>query len=349
MGGIMNTHNHRPEFTPTIIPASETAEAMRQAAVRFLETLSPEQLIRAHFAFADLERLRWHYVPREMFDRRGLCLKEMHDRQRNAALALMTSGLSQRGHWKARQIMDLETILGRLERAEGTAGLVRNPGLYYFSVYGDPTDPTPWGWRAEGHHVSLNFTVVNREWIAPNPFFFGANPAEVPAGREKGLRILAEEEDLARSLLSSLSAEQKTRALISPEAPPDILTRALPKVHLETAEGLPAESMSPEQRRLLDELIRAYIGRLPQELTRIEMSSLRRADFNAVHFAWAGGHRPGMAHYYRLHGRFFLVEYDNTQNNANHIHTVWRHLENDFGLDLLRLHHEMGHRQMPKI
>jgi hypothetical protein len=339
----MNTHIHSPEFTPKMVPASETAEAMRQAGIRFLETLSPEQMIMAHFAFEDLERLRWHYVPREMFDRRGLCLKDMENHQHKAALSLMASGLSQRGHWKARQIMDLETILGQLERAAGTAHHARDPGLYYFSVYGDPTDRTPWGWRAEGHHVSLNFTVVNGEWIAPNPFFFGANPAEVRTGREKGLRILSEEEDLARNLLSSLSADQKTRAVISPEAPADILTRALPRVHLETAEGLPADLMGPEQRRVLDELIRAYIGRLPAELNRIEMAKLRRADFNAVHFAWAGGHRPGMPHYYRLHGRFFLVEYDNTQNNANHIHTVWRHLGDDFGLDLLRLHREVGH------
>jgi Protein of unknown function (DUF3500) len=339
----MNPHIHSPEFTPMIIPASETAEAMLQAGIRFLETLNPKLRSRAQFEFEDLQRLRWHYVPREMFDRRGLCLKDMQDCQSKAALALMTSGLSQRGDWKARQIMNLETILAELERAAGTARHARDPGLYYFSVFGDPTDRTPWGWRAEGHHLSLNFTVVNGEWIAPNPFFFGANPAEVRSGPEKGLRILAEEEDLARSLLTNLTGDQRSRALISPEAPADILTCALPKVQLETAEGLPAELMSPEQRRVLDELIHAYIGRLPEELARIELTKLRQADLNAVHFAWAGGDRPGGPHYYRLHGRFFLVEFDNTQNNANHIHTVWRHLEDDFGVDLLRLHHEVGH------
>ena len=340
---MMDTHIHGPQFTPQIIPASETAEAMRQAGDRFLETLSPELRSRAHFEFENLERLRWHYVPREMVDRKGLCLKDMDARQYEAALALLTSGLSPRGDWKARQIMDLETILGELERATGTTRYCRKPRLYYFSVFGDPTDRKPWGWRAEGHHLSLNFTVVNREWIAPNPLFFGANPAEVRSGPEKGLRILAEEEDLARSLLISLTAAQRSRALISPEAPADILTRALPRVHLETPEGLPAESMTADQRRMIDELIHVYIGRLPEELTRIEVAKLRQADLNAVHFAWAGGERPGMPHYYRLHGRFFLVEYDNTQNNANHIHSVWRHLADDFGLDLLRLHREVGH------
>ncbi len=339
----MIKHIHGPKFTPKIIPASETAEAMRRAGTRFLETLSSELRSKAHFDFEDLERLRWHYVPQEMFARNGLCLGDLNDRQREAALALMASGLSRSGMGKATRIMNLETILGELERTAGAAHYVRDPALYYISVYGDPARRSSWGWRAEGHHVSLNFTIVNREWIAPNPFFFGANPAEVRSGSDQGLRILAAEEDLARSLLTSLTADQKSRALISPQAPADILTRALPQVQPEAAQGLPAESMATEQRRVLDELIHAYIGRLPEELAGVEMTRLRQADLNDVHFAWAGDDRPGMPHYYRLHGCFFLVEYDNTQNNANHIHTVWRDLEDDFGMDLLRLHHELGH------
>jgi hypothetical protein len=210
-------------------------------------------------------------------------------------------------------------------------------------VFGDPTTPDPWSWRAEGHHVSLNFTIVNRDWIAPNPFFFGANPAEVHTGPQKGLKILTKEEELARSLLKSFTSNQQRQTIISSIAPADILTRNMPKVSLGSAEGLAAESMTPEQRQILDGLIHDYIDRLPTELAKIEQIKLQNTDSNDIHFAWAGSKDRDKPHYYRLHGTFFFVEYDNTQNNANHIHTVWRDLEDDFGLDLLNLHYKQGH------
>lgn len=338
-----HTHTATPEFRSDIIPASETAEKMRNACTRFLESLTPEQRRNANFDFDSNQRQRWNYLPREMFDRQGLCLKEMTAQQREAALALLASGLSQAGYAKAKAIIHLETTLGELERLLGTAGLIRDPDLYYFSVFGDPTTPDPWSWRAEGHHVSLNFTIVNRDWLAPNPFFFGSNPAEVHRGPQKGLRILTNEEQLARSLLKSLTSHQQKQTIISSVAPADILTRAMPKVALGSAEGLAAESMTPRQRQLLDGLIDDYIDRLPAELAKIEKIKLQNTDPNGIHFAWAGSKDRGKPHYYRLQGTFFFVEYDNTQNNANHIHTVWRDLENDFGFDLLSLHYKHGH------
>jgi hypothetical protein len=338
-----HTHTSTPNFTSRIIPASETAEKMRRACNRFLESLTPEQRRKSNFDFGSPERQRWHYLPREMFDRQGLCLKQMTPNQRKTAFALLASGLSQMGYDKARAIIHLETTLGEIERLLGTARLIRDPDLYYFSVFGDPTTPDPWSWRAEGHHVSLNFTIVNREWIAPNPFFLGANPAEVHTGPQKGLRILTQEEELARSLLKSLTADQQKKTIINSVAPADILTRAMPKVEFGSADGLAAESMTPAQRQNLDCLIHEYIDRLPIELAKIEKTKLKNASLNDIHFAWAGSKDRGKPHYYRLHGTFFFVEYDNTQNNANHIHTVWSHLENDFGLDLLNLHYKQGH------
>ena len=228
---------------------------------------------------------------------------------------------------------------------EGVAQLARDPELYAFSVFGDPTNHGPWGWRAEGHHVSLHFTVVNRELITPNPFFFGANPAEVRHGPDKGLRILSAEEDLARQLLGSLNSDQKNKTVINETAPADILTRDVPKVELGAAEGLAVESMTTGQREVLVQLIDTYIDRLPEQLAKIEGQKLRDADINDIHFAWAGPANRGEPHYYRLHGPFFFVEYDNTQNDANHIHTVWRHIEDDFGIDLLRSHYQNGHHR----
>lgn len=339
----MTEHTHTTLSTPVMIPASETAERMKTACVSFLETLTPDLRRKAEFTFEDGERQRWHYIPLEMFDRKGVYLKEMNEKQRQAAFNLIACGLSQKGYLKATSIIDLESTLGELERSEGTARLVRDPDLYAFSVFGDPTNHEPWGWRAEGHHISLHFTVVNRELIAPTPFFFGSNPAEVRQGPQKGLRILSAEEDLARQLLASLNTDQKRKTVINATAPADILTRDVAKVEFGAAEGLAAESLTTGQREVLSRLIQEYIDRLPDELAKIEDQKLRDAGINDIHFVWAGAEVRDKPHYYRLHGPFFFVEYDNTQNDANHIHTVWRHLEDDFGFDLLRLHYQHGH------
>ena len=337
----INTHNRS---SPVVVPASETAARMATAASNLLEGLPSDLREKACQPFGGDERFRWHYIPIEMWERQGVSLKELNSHQQELAFALMASGLSSKGYEKARAIIDLETILGEIEKKDDEGRLERNPEYYFFTVFGDPTGNGAWGWRAEGHHVSLNFTVVNKELISPNPFFFGSNPAEVRHGEKKGLRILFAEEDLARQLLASLTPYQKTYAVINPEAPPDILTRNAPKVDFDSVEGLALETMQTYQRELLIQLIHEYIDRLPDEVAQIERRKLRESSLNDIHFAWAGGEKPSMPHYYRLHSTFFFVEYDNTQNNANHIHSVWRHIEDDFGTDLLRLHyHKTDH------
>lgn len=340
---MMTGHSHHTPNPPMIDSQSETAGSMKRACVRFLDSLTPGLLKKANFTFDSPERRSWHYVPREMFDRKGISLKEMNSRQGETAFELLAAGLSHAGYEKVTAIMELEKTLGEIERSSGASRLIRDPQLYYFSVFGDPTIDKPWAWRSEGHHISLNFTIAAGEWIAPNPLFLGANPAEVHSGHHKGLRILAEEEDLARDLLATLNGSQKRKTIISPEAPPDILTRALPKVELADAEGLAFASMTSQQREILARLIHVYIDRLPHELAAIELKKLKEAGLDAVHFSWAGRQERGTPHYYRLHGPFYLVEYDNTQNNANHIHTVWRNLKDDFGEDLLRLHYQQKH------
>lgn len=336
------SHASHASSKPLVIPASEIASRMAMACANFLEALTPDLRQKAEFAFEDNERYNWHYVPRE---RKGVCLRELNDKQRKDAFELLASGLSRRGYEKATAIIELETTLGELERAMGTIRFDRDPGLYFFSVFGDPTNGNnkPWGWRVEGHHVSLNLTVVNRELIAPTPSFFGANPAEVRHGPKKGLRILSAEEDLARKLLGSLNSDQKSKTIINTTAPADIITRAAPKVELAYAEGLAAESMTTAQRQVLVKLVEEYINRMPDALAKIEMKKLHNANINDIRFAWAGPEERGKGHYYRLHGQFFFLEYDNTQNDANHVHTVWRHLDDDFGLDLLRWHYKNGH------
>jgi hypothetical protein len=317
---------------------SETGQRMAEAATTFLASLTADQESRVLFSVESEERLNWHYIPRE---RRGLSFKEMDGSQRKLAHALLSSGLSRRGYAKALDIMSLESILGELE---GPARRhPRDPDLYHVSLFGTPSDESPWGWRVEGHHLSVNFLVVNTNRIAPTPNFFGANPARVPQGRLAGLRVLAAEEDLARRLLVSLDAAQQARTIINTEAPSDIVTRAEPRVRIDAPSGLAAADMREDQRELLMGLVVEYTSRMPDDVADTRVNQIDKDGKAHIHFAWAGSKKQGEGHYYRLHGPSFLIEYDNTQNNANHIHTVWRDLRDDWGEDLLRDHYTRSH------
>ena len=321
------------------IEHADSARLMAAAATVLLDSLDAAQQSRIRMDFADHgERTNWHYVPRP---RPGLPLKEMDEDQRARARRLVGSGLSEAASAKVETIVALETILGALEGAGGTHR--RDPELYFVSIFGD-IGGACWGWRFEGHHVSLNNTIVDNRWIATTPLFFGSNPAQVRHGQQQGLRALAAEEDLARELLFDLDGEQRRQAIISAEAPDDILTRNSPYVRGQVrAEGLAAADMNEAQRHRLRALVEVYVQRLPAPLAAAEIGNLDEAGFGTTHFAWAGGRERGQGHYYRVQGADFLAEYDNTQNDANHIHTVWRNLTNDFGEDLLKSHYRHNH------
>ena len=319
--------------------ASKTADRMAEAAATFLGSLTREQQRQALYPAESEERLNWHYVPR---DRNGIPLRNLDGSQRKLAHALISSSLSRSGYVRAMRIMALETILKELE---GPARrFERDPDLYFITLFGTPSHEVPWGWRLEGHHISLNFLIVRGNQIAPTPNFFGANPARVPEGsRLAGLRILAAEEDLARQLLQSLDATQQAKTLIDTEAPGDIVTRAEARVRVDAPVGLPYSRMSGAQQQILRELLLVFVNRMPEDLAHVQMNRIEKEGKKYIHFAWAGASERGKPHYYRLHGPSFLTEYDNSQNNANHIHTVWRDLRNDWGDDLLRDHYSSSH------
>jgi hypothetical protein len=198
----------------------------------------------------------------------------------------------------------------------------------------------PWGWRLEGHHLSLNFSAVTSELVATTPAFLGTNPATIPFGKDRGKRILAQEEDLAFKLLNSFSREQRTQAIIATTAPRDIITGNDRKARMERFEGLPYSAMNALQQGLFLQLIGEYINNMREEIAQKQFARISGAGFERIHFAWAGMTEPGLPHYYRIHGPTFLIELDNTQDRANHIHSVWRDFENDFGEDLLKRHYE---------
>lgn len=310
-------------------------EEMAAAANKFLESLSAEQRAKATFELKSEERGNWHFIPKV---RNGLTLKAMTPEQRQLAHALLRSGMSAHGYQAATNIISLEAILKELEGPRGT--MVRDGELYYFSIFGKPDPTGTWGWRVEGHHLSLNFTVVKGELFSGTPSFFGTNPAEVRQGPRKGLRVLPEDEDRGREMIKSLDADQRKVAIFDEKAPADIITGAKRKVMPLETTGIAASKLTPEQSRKLETLVKTYVTRLRGELAEADLKRIQNAGWDKVYFAWAGGIEKGEPHYYRVQGPTFLIEYDNTQNNANHIHAVWRDFDNDFGEDLLRKHYQ---------
>lgn len=309
---------------------------MTQAATAFLDTLDAKLRDQATFAFDGKERTDWHFIPK---DRIGVSLKEMNLEQRKAAHTLLRTPLSANGYLKATAIMSLEQVLHELEKNSPTRKHDRDQERYWFCIFGEPGGKKPWGWRIEGHHLSLNFTSVGGKLVVSTPAFFGANPAEVRIGPRAGLRVLAAEEDLARKIMASLSEEQHKKADLAVEAPRDVITGPGQSIDIGEPVGLAASEMNKEQQKLLWQLIEQYAGSLRPEIAQGEWKEIKQ-NHEAIHFAWAGTLKRGEGHYYRIHAPAFIIEYDNTQNDANHIHTVWHSLSNDFGVDTLRRHYE---------
>lgn len=315
-----------------------SASTMARAAESLRNSLTAEQRAKASFSMEDEQRFDWHFIPRP---RKGIPFKELDPAQRLLASALVSSGLSPQGFTKASTVMSLEAVLREIEQGKGP---VRDPELYYVSLFGDLGSNKPWGWRVEGHHVSLNFTISNGRTVASTPAFFGANPAEVLHGPRKGLRTLAAEEDLARSLVKSLDDKQRAQALVSESAPADILSTNSRKAQPLKPAGLQTSKLGGKQQEMLMALLREYATRHAGDIATARLDRVRSDGLGNIYFAWAGGLEKGQAHYYRIQGSSFLVEYDNIQNNANHIHSVWRDFNGDFGLDLLAAHYQKDHR-----
>jgi len=300
------------------------------AANGFLGALPPEKRAAAQLPFAGRDRTSWRYTPGS---RAGLPLQDLTPAQRAAAQRLLQSFLSAAGYLKVQSIIALEVVLRELE-----GWSERDPDRYWFAVFGDPgSAESPWGVRVEGHHVSLHVAVIKGRFVSSTPTFLGANPAEVRSGPKKGERALAAEEDVARALLGSLTAEQRREAIVDASPYGDIATRNQSKANPLDAQGVAFASLSGEQRKLVLALVELYAGTMQPKLAEERLAKIRRAGLDGLRFAWAGATERGRPHYYRLQGPTFLIEFDNS--GGNHIHTVWRDFEGDFGRDLLREHH----------
>jgi hypothetical protein len=322
--------------------AHEAASQMAEIARTFLGSLSPDQKAKAVFPFTDDERQNWHFVP---IERKGLPLKEMSQQSRLLASALLNTGLSQNGAMKAFTIMSLEEVLYQMEGAADESKRAatrekRDPEKYFVSIFGEPGEKGAWGWRFEGHHLSQNFTIKDGAIVRTTPSFFGSNPGEVREGPLTGVRVLAREEELGRELVKSLTPEQAQKAVVPGDAPKEMLSAQDRKVSPFSPDGLPDSDMNDSQKKLLRRILVEYLARVRPDIAEESLEEIRKSPMS---FVWMGGKERGEPHYYRVQGETFLLEYDNVQNSANHVHCVWRSFDGDFGRDILAEHHRAAH------
>jgi hypothetical protein len=324
------------------------------------DELDAAQRKRIVVPFADPNRTHWNFLPESGRTAHGLALKELTHTQQLLAHRMIASSLSIDGYAKVLMAMSLEHLLRELDqpRLGYVATEFRDPGNYVLTFFDQPQPDATWGWRLVGHHISLNITVVGQDTLVATPLLFGAEP-----GRVGPVRPLAAEEDLAFALLEALSEDQRRRAIIHPVSPADFVTRCVPvvgdverpnlhgdgrrdviiteadrealKYERDRPRGVAVGELTAPARACFDQLLQAYVGRVPDRLQAQEMERINAAGIDRIHFAWAGGTDTEHGHYYRLQGPVTLIEFNNTEGNANHIHSVWRDPSRDFALDLL--------------
>jgi len=316
----------------------QAARDMARAAGAWLAALDPRQQREAQLDWASRLRESWHYVPR---GRPGVALKAMNATQTAAAWDLLGSLLSARGLDQVRGQLAIERILGELSGSPS----FRDPGNYALVIFGDPAGSSaPWAWRFEGHHLSLSVLVAPGHGVAVTPAFFGANPAQVPRGHAHGgFRLIGAEEDAAFSLIQSLDGGVRTQAVIADRALGDIVSGPGRELDLKRFEGVPLARLNEAQRGGILRILELYAGTMRQEIAAAALAKVREAGLDTLHFAWAGSLARGRPHYFRLHGPTALIEYDNTQDGANHVHSVWIDPQALFGRDLLKAHYQGAH------
>lgn len=309
-------------------------------ATTFLNSLSKEQREKAQMPFNDISRTTWHFFPGTMYQRAGIQLGELNTEQKELLFKLLKSYLSETGYNKTQKIMDLENVLFEME---GNSDF-RDPDKYNVAFYGNPEQDSLWAWSFEGHHLSLNFSILNDK-ISIAPRFMGASPAVIKEGKRKGERTLGLEEDYGLQLVNALSNEQKQKTIFQKTAYSEIVTFNASEVAPLKSVGIRTGDLTNAQKKILSTLLYEYLSTMPEALAEKRMDNLNSEEFDDIRFGWAGDTEAGKPHYYRIQGKTFLVEFDNTQNNANHIHLVWRDFHGDFGRDLIKEHYEHSHHQ----
>ena len=305
-----------------------------EPAVKFLNSLNQDQRSQAQFSFDDLSKSTWHFIPSSMWPRKGIELTDLDSNQKKLVHVLLQSSLSESGYKKTLKIINLENVL--LEISGDS--IKRNPNKYSVAFYGNPEKDSLWSWSFEGHHLSLNFTILNGK-TSTAPRFLGSNPATIPSGSRKGERTLYKEEDLGFELINALSLEQRKIAIIQEKAFGVVTKNAIEVDPLHPG-GIKYKELNSSQQLVFLKLLNEYLSIVPEKAAKKRMEKIKNEEMNDIRFGWAGAMQQGKGHYYRIQGKSFLIEFSNRQNNANHIHTVWRDFNGDFGRDLIREHYK---------
>lgn len=331
-----------PGILLSIVSTIALAQTHTEYAEKFLNSLNETQTAAALYKFESDERYNWHFVPKK--DRTGIMLGDLNAQQQKHAFNLLNACLSDNAFNKTTEIIQLEVVLKELEKRKPD-DKYRDPTRYALVFFGRPSKKGAWGWRFEGHHISFSFSTLNNKLISATPGFLGANPAIVPSGPQKGKEVLKEETALGFQLLQALDPGQLNAAIIAGETPKDIVTFITRKAGIDKPEGILYSQLNKKQQQLFEQLLGLYVNRYQEKYSKNLLDEIKRDDMNKLRFGWAGAKNPetGKAYYYRIHGPGIIIEYDNSQNNANHIHTVVRDLKNDFGEDKLKEHLKTNH------
>lgn len=319
------------------------AQTPLKAVSAFLESLNPNQKNETLFPFDDGERLNYHFVP---FVRKGITFNELNWEQQAAAIRLMRSCMSENAYQKTRQIREMELVLKALEKRKPEDHF-RDSGNYHFSIFGIPSAEADWGWRFEGHHISFNFTFQKNRMVSGTPAFLGSNPGVVKEGALKGREILKDETEYGRQFLATLTSDQLKKAIADTVTPAEVLSGDKRKVLMQNTMGIAYTDLSATQQALLRKLIAVYVNRFTHLFADDMLQEVQKAGLDKLRFTWIGDTMPGPGHphYYRVMGPTLLIEYDNTQNQANHVHSVVRDLLHDFGGDALMEHYATAHNK----
>ena len=312
------------------------AQDPASSATAFLNSLDSKLKAKVQYVIDDEERFNWHFVPRQ---RNGVALRDFSPQQYQMVMTMLKASLSEQGYTKATGIVALENILREIED-RGPNDTYRDPLNYYVTIFGTPSKDRPWGWRFEGHHVSINFVSDKNEIVSSTPSFFGSNPGIVPRGEQKGKELLKQETDLGFELLNTFSADQKKKVVFADKALPEIVMSDRLKAEGIEPLGILFKEMNDAQKKIFIRLVEVYVKNYQLGFADKLMSKIKKAGIDNLSFAWAGESTPGNGTYYRIQGPVLLIEYDNTQNNANHVHTAVRDLTNDFAEDVLREHYK---------
>lgn len=301
---------------------------------KFLSSLDEKQLEKTQLEFNHLSREFWHFLPGAMWPRKGILLKDLERKQKELFFIMLQDQLSEAGFKKILRIIDLENVLVDL----GGDSEFRDAEKYFIAIYGDPLKDKLWAWSFEGHHISLNFTISDKE-VRMTPRFMGASPAVIPSGKRKGERTLVKEEDLGLQLINSMDSSQRLMAIFSDRSYIEIVTSNATEVGPLQPVGIKMSSLNEDQKIVLISLIEEYLATMPEDVAKRRMKQLKEENLDEIRFGWAGATALGQGHYYRIQGKSFLIEFDNTFGEANHIHTVWRDFMGDFGKDLIKEHY----------